>query len=119
MEKRKTAETFLIFAGVFVLIFLLKKRIIFLYISLGSVLIYFLIPPLAEKISILWLKFGRILGEINTKIVLFLVFYLILTPLAIIRKVFTVDFLELKKNKNTFWKERKESFEKEEMERMW
>ena len=119
MEKRKTAETFLIFVGVFVLIFLFEKKIVFLYISLSSVLIYFLIPSLAEKISILWLKFGRTLGEINTKIILFLVFYLILTPLAIIRKIFTTDFLELKKNKKTFWKERKESFEKEEMERMW
>jgi len=119
MEKRKTAETFLIFAGVFVLIFLFKKKIVFLYISLSSVLIYFLIPPLAMKISILWLKLGRILGEINTKIILSLLFYLILTPLALIRKTFTADFLELKKNKKTFWKEKKESFEKEEMERMW
>jgi len=119
MGKKKTAETFLVFAGVFIVLFLFKRKFGFLYISLGSILIYFFIPPLAEKISALWLKFGRTFGEINTKILLFLVFYLILTPLAIVRKIFSGDFLEMKKSKETFWKERKENFKKEEMEKMW
>jgi hypothetical protein len=52
-------------------------------------------------------KFGVLLSRIMSPIILGLVFFLVVTPIAIIAKVFRKDFLRLNKKKNkkkaTYW----------------
>ena len=50
-----------------------------------------------------WMKLGYILGWINSKIILGLVFFLVLQPIALIMKCFGYDPLRKKKtNQNTY-----------------
>ena len=54
-----------------------------------------------------WFKIGIILGNIISPIVLSLIFYLIVTPTAIILKIFGKDVLNLKnKNSKSYWIEK-------------
>ncbi len=54
-----------------------------------------------------WFKIGIILGNIISPIVLSLIFYLIVTPTAIILKLFGKDVLNLKnKNSKSYWIEK-------------
>ena len=64
-----------------------------------------LLSPLNKS----WIKLGEILGIILAPIVMALVFFLILTPVSIIVRVFGKDLLGLKflKKKDTYWIQRK------------
>ncbi len=68
---------------------------------------YHIILPLLKKY---WLKFGSILGYINTRIILSLIFILIIIPISLIMKIFGKQFLEKKINKKTpsYWISRTE-----------
>ena len=56
-----------------------------------------------------WIKLGEILGVIIAPIVMALVYFVILTPVSIIVRVFGKDLLGLKflKKKDTYWIKRK------------
>lgn len=43
-----------------------------------------------------WMKFGAVAGWINTRIILFILFYGIITPTALIRRLFNSDPLKKK-----------------------
>ena len=64
-----------------------------------------LLSPLNKS----WIKLGEILGIIIAPIVMALVYFVILTPVSIIVRVFGKDLLGLKflKEKNTYWIKRK------------
>ncbi len=51
-----------------------------------------LVQPIALKtVHVLWTRVGRVLRAINTRILLGLIFYLIVTPLGIIRRILAGD----------------------------
>ena len=58
-----------------------------------------------------WIKLGEILGFIIAPIVMALVYFVILTPVSIIVRVFGKDLLGLKflKKKDTYWIKRKKT----------
>ena len=48
-----------------------------------------------------WIKLGNFIGGINSKIIIFILFFLIFTPMGIILKAIGKDFLkEYRQNKN-------------------
>ncbi len=54
-----------------------------------------------------WKKFGRILGRVNTEIILFIFYFLIFTPVGLISKLFRHDPLKLHLKKQTNWNDAK------------
>ena len=59
-----------------------------------------LLSPLKDY----WIKLGEILGKVIAPIVMSLVFFIILTPIGIILRIFGKDLLKLKKNKkSSYW----------------
>jgi len=55
-----------------------------------------LLPILLKPIYILWMGIGGVLGYINTKIILTLVYFGLFLPVGIIRRIFVKDPLKLK-----------------------
>ena len=75
--------------------------IIFLLLSIVS--------PLALKIPYkIWMQLGNILGWINSKIILTIVYILVLIPISIIMKFIGYDPLNLKNVKSQSYKKRVE-----------
>ena len=58
-----------------------------------------------------WIKFGEILGLIIAPIVMSLVYFVILTPVSLIVRIFGKDLLGLKfiKENETYWIKRKKN----------
>ena len=58
----------------------------------------------------LWFKFGIFLGKIISPIIMALIFFVVVTPLALLAKIVKKDFLELDKKKNkkrlSYWIEK-------------
>ena len=64
-----------------------------------------LLSPLNE----IWIKFGEILGKIIAPIVMAVVYFLILTPISLLVRLFGKDLIEMKFNNNvkSYWIKRK------------
>ena len=79
--------------------------IILISISLFLLIITFYFPSILKYPNILWSRFGIILGLIVSPIVLFLLFYFIVTPIGLIMKILRKDTLKIIKEKkyNSSW----------------
>ena len=89
-----------------------------LNLILISIAIIFLIlgiinSKILSPLNNLWVKFGELLGRIIAPIVMALVYFLILTPISLLVRVFGKDLLELKfSKKNSYWINRKKDLGK-------
>ena len=55
----------------------------------------------------IWFKFGLLLGKIISPVVMGIVFFLVVTPIALFMRLLKKDLLNLKFNKkNTYWIEK-------------
>jgi hypothetical protein len=104
--------------------------IIFLYFSIKNsnntlFLITFLImvlviifPNIFKYLAIIWFGFSHLLGTIMTKILLTIVFYLIVAPVSIIRKLMKKDGMNLKGFKSStksVWIDRNQKITKQDL----
>ena len=64
--------------------------------------------PALRPVYVGWMKFAFVLGWINTRLLLGVFFYLVLTPAGLLARAFGKDLLDLKINRSslTYWKKR-------------
>lgn len=76
---------------------------------------------IAEKIAWVWLKFAEILGRVNSTILLSLIFFIFLTPIALLMRIFKKgDALKLKKPTTaSAYDERNHTYVKKDLENTW
>lgn len=77
-------------------------------ISLIFFISAFTMPVLLKPVYIIWMRLALVLAWINTRLILFIIFYLIFTPMGLVMKLFRVDLLDRKidKNKMSYWKQK-------------
>tara|TARA_B100000700_G_C14699903_1_gene694003 strand:- start:167 stop:562 length:396 start_codon:yes stop_codon:yes gene_type:complete len=80
--------------------------------SLSLSLIFFLLALLKpESLKILnyaWISFGNLLGRIVSPIVMGLIFFIVITPIGLIMRIFKKDLLNMKfSNQKSYWIDRK------------
>ena len=81
-----------------------------LIISIIFLILGLLNSKLLKPLNNLWIKFGEILGKIIAPIVMMIVFFIVLTPLSFIVRLFGKDLLKLKFiKKNSYWIIRKKN----------
>ena len=80
-------------------------------IGISFVLLGLFIPSILKPIYIIWMTFATILGWIMTRVILTILFYLIVTPIGLIARIFGAKFLDLSWNDNvkSYWNKRGES----------
>ncbi len=89
----------------------------YLYFSIIGILLTILgifYPASLRPINKVWMSFAIVLGWVMTRVILIILFYIVLTPIGIIAKIFRKNFLELKIDKsiNSYWEVReKRNFE--------
>ncbi|MEM9824363.1 MAG: SxtJ family membrane protein [Bacteroidota bacterium] len=67
----------------------------FLWAGIALLLMALFVYPLAKWIHRGWMKLAHILGWINTRLLLGILFFLILVPLAFLRKLFSKQHMPL------------------------
>jgi Saxitoxin biosynthesis operon protein SxtJ len=113
-QARKTA---LIVAGVLLLLAgwnLYRQRMTVVAvlggIALTLIIMGLLVPPAARAFHIAWMKLAFVLGYINARILLFLLFYLVITPYGLVARLFGHDPLNRRaKERDSFWIPREKS----------
>jgi hypothetical protein len=79
------------------------------------------LQPLLKPVYIAWMKFAQVLAWINTRVILGIAFYLIVTPMGLMLRLFGKDLLDQRIDRSaaTYWKEREQKpFDKEQYERL-
>ena len=75
-------------------------RIWSLIVSVIFLVLGILNSKLLNPLNILWFKFGLFLGKIISPIIMGVVFFVVVTPIAILLRIFRKDVLSLKKHLN-------------------
>ena len=83
-------------------LFFITVAIIFLFLGLIN-------SKLLSPLKKIWIKFGEILGSIIAPIIMALVYFIFLTPISLIVRLFGKDLLGIKLNKSidSYWIKRK------------
>ena len=75
----------------------------FIFLVLGLINSRILTP-----LNRLWFKFGLLLGKFISPIIMGIIFFIVVTPIGIIMRLFKKDLLNLKFNKKeTYWIDKK------------
>ena len=88
-----------------------SPRILFFPIALVFLILGLMNAKILNPLNRLWIKFGEKLGIIIAPVVMFLVYFAILTPVSFIVRICGKDLLGLKflKKKETYWIKRKKN----------
>ena len=79
-------------------------RIWTIYIGLPILILGIINPHLLHYPYLFWMKMGYILGYINSRLILGIVFLFVLQPISLLMKIFGYDPLNKKFNKSNTYK---------------
>ena len=104
------------------LLFWKEKESSQIFFGVGAIILLttITIPVILKPVYSIWMVFGIIIGWIMTRIILSLLFYIILTPIGLVLRLFGKQVLELRWNKSeqSYWNYRiKENFDHGNYER--
>ena len=92
------------------LLFYFDKSSAIYFAVIGGLLILSgtLFPMILKPLNKIWMILAIILGFIMSRVILTILFYLVLTPIAILAKIVGKKFMVLKydKSANTYWEKR-------------
>ena len=111
---RKNLREFGLTLGAFFLVIsgvcLFKQKSAYLTYSLiascVSSIMGLVLPSFLKPVYIVWMRFAFILGWINTRIILVILFYLVFTPLGLLMRLFRIDLLERENKLDSYWKKK-------------
>lgn len=92
------------------------------YLSLGVLLlglVFLLSPTIGDTVSKVWFKIAELIGGVMSKVLLSIVFFIFLLPVATISKVFKKDILGLKKPEKSNYVERNHLYSGKDLEQIW
>lgn len=97
-----------IILAIFGTLFFIKGRAFYFYFFIcSSLLIAFALfkPELIKPVQKVWMTVSVIIGWFATRIILFILFYAVLTPIAVIARLLKNKFLEkdFDKTVDTYW----------------
>ena len=115
MKKKSSEKSFgIVFSVVFLIISLWpfldgnQIRLPWLIVSAILILLSFLKPILLKPFNLLWMKLGALLGKVVAPIVMLVIFFVVVTPIGIVLKIFKKDLLGLNfSDHKSYWLKRK------------
>ena len=90
--------------GIYPIIYSEELRIWSLIIATLFLFLGAINSKILNPLNFLWFKFGMYLGKIISPLIMGIIFFLVVTPIGLLMKMFKKDLLNLKYNsKKTYW----------------
>jgi len=96
ISKDQTKDTGMAMVLIFLLAFLASKAQILLQAAVVTLVINMTWPIFFKPVARIWLGFSHVIGNIASKILLSVLFFTILTPIGLIRRLSGADSLKLR-----------------------
>jgi hypothetical protein len=77
---------------------------------------------LSMRIAEIWLRFAGLIGAVNSRIILTLIFYMVLTPLALVYRLFHGDFMKIRRLDDpgrSYWSRRDHQYNPRDLGNVW
>lgn len=99
-----------VIAAIGIVLFYFEKSSAVYFAVIGGILIFLgvLFPRLLKQLNKFWMGLAIVLGFIMTRIILTTLFYIVITPIGFIAKIFGKKFMILKYDTSaeTYWEKR-------------
>jgi hypothetical protein len=120
LNREKQLETMLTIAvGFFLVAWSTKNKYVFLFALLMG-LIGMFSKTLTSYISNGWMKVGEAMGAISSRVILSVIYFLFLVPIALLYRIGRKDTLQLNKSKSSsYFIERHLRYEAKELKNPW
>lgn len=120
MQKNKYETILVIGLGCLVLFFWLHK-IVFLYIAASILFLALISKKALHYIDFVWYKIAEVLGYVNSRIILGILFYFILTPIAWLSKIFQKksNSFKVSTDSNSTFVNRNYTYQSKDFDKMW
>ncbi len=116
----KAKETVLVITVGCIMLHLVFKSRVFLYCALVIGLTGIFSSYLSEKIDWVWSKLSFVLGEISNRVLLTIIYLLVVTPVALIRRLWKKNSLtHFDRAASSNFSERDHQFSKKDLENTW
>ncbi|RRB15251.1 hypothetical protein EHT87_11965 [Larkinella knui] len=103
-----------------VVFYVIFKSVYGLYAAAAVGLLSIFIPAAGNGIAWLWFKLAEILGIINRKIILTVLFWVVLVPIAYLYRLTAKNPLSIKRTRDaSLYHERNHTYTKEDLEHTW
>jgi hypothetical protein len=114
-------ETVVLWAIFLLMLRFILKSEIPLYLALTWLLVSLLFKRFISRVSSLWFRFSRAISQVNNWVILSMIFFVFLTPLALLYRLLAKNPLMFKKEKNlnSYFNIRNYSFTKKDFEKLW
>ena len=118
--REKHLETCLVISTGLVIAYFFFQQELLLYLAATIGIIGAFIDSIAQWIHWGWYKIAEIMGGVMSKVLLSLIFFVFLFPLALLSRLFSGDSLQLtKKEDGSYWTVRNKKFEQGDLKDMW
>jgi hypothetical protein len=97
-----------------------KRQHGYLIAAIAVHVVNMILPQIFRPIAVVWLGFSNLLGEIVPKVLLSIVFFFVVTPIGILRRLIGKDALKLrvfKGSQDSVMLERNHKFVSQDLER--
>jgi hypothetical protein len=121
-ERYRSLETLAVLAAACIVGGLVFGARSFAYAALALLLVGLLFRRPAVMLSRMWLRFAAVLGNVNSKILLTVVYCLVLVPIAFIHRRIRGTPMHLERSHDaqpSYWTIRDHRFEPRDIERPW
>jgi Saxitoxin biosynthesis operon protein SxtJ len=119
MKRNKVAETIIVLVLAFAILYWKFQSIYWLVAAILVGLIGLFIPFIAGKIHWFWMGLAHAIGYLMSKILLTLIFFVIVFPLAMLSRIGRKNPLQLKPGGDSYFKVRNQLYKKEDLENLW
>lgn len=102
------------------IVFLARKREGWLFVAMALHVLNMIVPQIYRPVAVVWLGLSDLLGTVVSKILLSIVFFLVVTPIAVLRRLLGKDSLKLrafKAGQDSVMLERNHTFVRGDLER--
>lgn len=120
MKKNASASStiLVIVVGFLVLSYIFEaKSLVLIATVIGVVALVF--PVTGRWIEFVWFKFAEVLGWINARLILGIVFFVILFPIALLYRLSAKNPLNIRKVQGSLFVTRDHNYSKKDFENMW
>ena len=88
-------------------------------VALGTGLVGLFIPFLAKWIAWTWFKISDGIGAVVSRVLLTVIFFGVLVPIAFLSRLFTKGDLQLKRKEGSYYSDRNHLYEPKDFENVW
>jgi len=113
-------ETMAVLAAFFLVLSIITGRPAYVWPALALLATGLFLKPLAEIIARGWLKFSEFIGGFSNKVILTLLFVVVLTPIALLYRLFTKNPLTIKRDgsADSYFHERNHTYSADDLNKM-